>query len=45
MVWAENTGAGLRLNLRLVADVDVASTDAIASKLAPTVDVGRPQIV
>ena len=45
MLWAENTGAGLRLNLRLVADDGVASTEAIASRLAPTVDVGRPQIV
>ncbi|WP_367085402.1 sensor histidine kinase [Pseudomonas sp. HOU2] len=45
MLWAENGGAGLRLNLRLVADDGVASTDAIASRLAPTVGVGRPQIV
>jgi len=38
-LWAENTGAGLRLNMRLVAD------DAIASRLAPAVDVCRPQMV
>ncbi|QVW21998.1 HAMP domain-containing histidine kinase [Pseudomonas hormoni] len=44
-LWAENSGAGLRLNMRLVADDGVASDDAIASRLAPTVDVCRPQIV
>ncbi|CAI8939341.1 Sensor protein PfeS [Pseudomonas sp. IT-347P] len=44
-IWAENSKAGLRLNLRLVAAGDVASTDAFASKPAPTVDLGSPQIV
>jgi two-component system sensor histidine kinase PfeS len=43
-LWAENTGTGLRLNMRLVADDGVASDDAIASRLTPTVDVCRPQI-
>ncbi|NUU35816.1 sensor histidine kinase [Pseudomonas sp. C2B4] len=38
-LWAENTGRGLRMNMRLVAD------DAFASRLAPTVDVCRPQRV
>ncbi|MHC8319276.1 histidine kinase sensor domain-containing protein [Pseudomonas sp. GB2N2] len=41
-LWAENTGSGLRLNLRLVADVDGVSDDVFASRLAPTVDVCRP---
>ena len=44
-LWAENTGTGLRLNMRLVADDDVASDDAIASRLTPTLDVCRPQMV
>ncbi|MDQ0126492.1 two-component system sensor histidine kinase PfeS [Pseudomonas lini] len=44
-LWAQNTGAGLRLNMRLVADVGGVSDDAFASRLAPTVDTGRPQIV
>ncbi|MGL6245419.1 histidine kinase sensor domain-containing protein [Pseudomonas sp.] len=44
-LWAENTEAGLRLNMRLVAEMDSVSYDAIASRLAPTVDVCRPQIV
>ncbi|CAN7648513.1 sensor histidine kinase [Pseudomonas sp. LjRoot277] len=44
-LWAENTEAGLRLNMRLVADIDGVSDDAIASKLAPTVEVCRPQMV
>ncbi|MBP5955580.1 sensor histidine kinase [Pseudomonas anatoliensis] len=35
-IWAENSGAGLRLNLRLVADDGVVSQDAIAGKPAPT---------
>ena len=38
MVWAENAGAGLRLNLRLVADDAAISSDAIAGKPAPTVN-------
>ncbi|WP_137805334.1 sensor histidine kinase [Pseudomonas sp. G(2018)] len=37
-LWAENTGSGLRMNMRLVAD------DAFASRLAPTMDIGCPQI-
>jgi len=44
-LWAENTGTGLRLTMRLVADDDVASDDAIASRLTPTLDVCRPQMV
>jgi two-component system sensor histidine kinase PfeS len=44
-LWAENTGTGLRLNMRLVADDDVASDDAIASRLTPTLDVCSPQMV
>ncbi|WP_455807586.1 histidine kinase sensor domain-containing protein [Pseudomonas fluorescens] len=44
-IWAENGGAGLRLNLRLLADDCVAPTDAFASRLAPTLDLGSPQIV
>jgi two-component system sensor histidine kinase PfeS len=43
-LWAENTGTGLRLTMRLVADDDVASDDAIASRLTPTLDVCDPQI-
>lgn len=35
-LWAENCGAGLRVNLRLVADDGVVSPDAIAGKPAPT---------
>jgi two-component system sensor histidine kinase PfeS len=44
-IWAENGGAGLRLNLRLVAEGDFAPPDAFASRLAPTLDLGSPQIV
>ncbi|QAY87572.1 sensor histidine kinase [Pseudomonas arsenicoxydans] len=44
-LWAENTGTGLRLNMRLVADDGVASDDAIAGRLTPILDVCRPQIV
>jgi two-component system sensor histidine kinase PfeS len=44
-LWAENTGVGLRLNMRLVAELDGVSDDAFASRLAPTGDVGRPQMV
>jgi two-component system sensor histidine kinase PfeS len=43
-LWAENTRTGLRLNMRLVADDDVARDDAIASRLTPTLDVCDPQI-
>ena len=44
-LWAENTGAGLRLNMRLVADDGGVSDDAIASRLTPTLDGCRPQMV
>ncbi|QHF52219.1 sensor histidine kinase [Pseudomonas sp. S49] len=44
-IWAENSGVGLRLNLRLVAEGDFAPPDAFASRLAPTLDLGSPQIV
>lgn len=44
-LWAQNTGSGLRLNMRLLADVDNARDDAIASGLAPTVTVFQPQNV
>ena len=44
-LWAENSGAGLRLNMRLLADDDGVSDDAIAGKPAPTVDVCLPHIV
>jgi two-component system sensor histidine kinase PfeS len=44
-LWAENAGAGLRLNLRLLADDGVASSDAFASRLAPTVELGSAQAV
>ncbi|WP_201193225.1 sensor histidine kinase [Pseudomonas fluorescens] len=44
-IWAENTGVGLRVNLRLVAEVDGVPDDAVASRLAPTLDVGQPKWV
>jgi two-component system sensor histidine kinase PfeS len=44
-LWAENTEAGLRLNMRLLADVDGVSEDAFAGKPAPTVDLLRTQNV
>ncbi|MEX5669155.1 ATP-binding protein, partial [Pseudomonas neuropathica] len=44
-LWAENTSVGLRLNMRLLADVGGVSEDAFASKLAPTVDGCRPYLV
>ncbi|MNG09145.1 Sensor protein PfeS [compost metagenome] len=44
-LWAENTTVGLRLNVRLVAEVDGVNDDAFASRLAPTVEGCRPQIV
>ncbi|VVO25178.1 sensor histidine kinase [Pseudomonas fluorescens] len=49
-LWAENTGKGLRLNMHLLADVGGVSDDAFAAvrrsdKPAPTVGMGRPQIV
>lgn len=37
-LWAENAGQGLRLNMRLLADLDGVSDDAFASKLAPTLE-------
>jgi len=45
MLWAENGGAGLRLNLRLIADDGVAPADAIASRLTPTLESCSPQVV
>ncbi|MFU2329642.1 histidine kinase sensor domain-containing protein [Pseudomonas sp. NFX98] len=44
-LWAQNTGSGLRMNMRLLADVDSASEDTIASRLAPTVTVFEPRNV
>jgi two-component system sensor histidine kinase PfeS len=44
-LWAENTGEGLRLNMRLLAEVDGVSDDAFAGKPAPTVDLLRTQNV
>ncbi|WP_338922071.1 histidine kinase sensor domain-containing protein [Pseudomonas silesiensis] len=44
-LWAENTTVGLRLNVRLVAEVDGVNDDAFASRLAPTVDGCWPHIV
>ncbi len=44
-LWAQNTGTGLRLNMRLLAENEGVSDDAIASRLAPTMDVCRPQMV
>lgn len=35
-LWAENTGSGLRLNMRLLAEGEVAADGVIASKPAPT---------
>ncbi|MEJ5061534.1 MULTISPECIES: sensor histidine kinase [unclassified Pseudomonas] len=35
-LWAENTGRGLRMNMRLLADDGGVSDDAIAGKPAPT---------
>jgi two-component system sensor histidine kinase PfeS len=31
-MWAQNTGSGLRMNMRLLADVDSASADVFAGK-------------
>ena len=45
LLWAENTETGLRLNMRLVADDVGVSDDAIASRLTPTLDGCRPQMV
>ncbi|MNV08077.1 Sensor protein PfeS [compost metagenome] len=42
-LWAQNTGIGLRLNMRLLADVSSASDDAFASKPAPTLTVFEPR--
>ncbi|MFJ2694163.1 histidine kinase sensor domain-containing protein [Pseudomonas sp. NPDC087336] len=33
-LWAQNTGSGLRMNMRLVADDGAISDDALASKLS-----------
>ncbi|MGE8188445.1 histidine kinase sensor domain-containing protein [Pseudomonas sp. NPDC086278] len=43
-LWAENTGHGLRLNIRLVAEVGGVSDDTIESRFAPTMSVCQPQI-
>lgn len=44
LLWAENTGKGLRLNLRLIADDSAVSPEGFAGKPAPTVDSCSPQI-
>ncbi|WP_065261667.1 sensor histidine kinase [Pseudomonas bananamidigenes] len=44
-LWAENGQAGLRVNLRLVADDSAADSDALAGKPAPTLDMSLPRIV
>lgn len=44
-LWAENGQAGLRLNLRLVADDSAAHSGALAGKPASTLDMSRPRIV
>jgi two-component system sensor histidine kinase PfeS len=44
-LWAQNTGTGLRLNMRLLADDTIDSQAAFASRLAPTVTVLQPQNV
>ncbi|MGW8465319.1 histidine kinase sensor domain-containing protein [Pseudomonas sp. CLCA07] len=44
-LWAQNTGTGLRLNMRLLADIDGVSDEAFASRLAPTEEMSRPQMV
>jgi two-component system sensor histidine kinase PfeS len=43
-LWAQNTGTGLRLNMRLVAEIDGVRDDAFAGKPAPTVEMSRPQM-
>ena len=43
-LWAQNSGSGLRLNLRLVADDGAVSPDAIAGKPAPTGSSSVPPI-
>jgi two-component system sensor histidine kinase PfeS len=44
-LWAQNTGTGLRLNMRLLAENVSASDDAIAGKPTPTVNVCHPHRV
>jgi two-component system sensor histidine kinase PfeS len=44
-LWAQNTGTGLRLNMRLLADDTIDCQAAFASRLAPTVTVLQPQNV
>ncbi|WP_223459709.1 MULTISPECIES: sensor histidine kinase [unclassified Pseudomonas] len=44
-LWAQNTGSGLRLNMRLLADDGGVRDDAIASRLAPTLTVFEPRNV
>ncbi|WP_077046944.1 sensor histidine kinase [Pseudomonas sp. KK4] len=41
-LWAENTEVGLRMNMRLLADVGEVADDAFASKPAPTLSVALP---
>ncbi|KAB0499033.1 sensor histidine kinase [Pseudomonas vancouverensis] len=42
-LWAQNTGSGLRLNMRLLADDSGVDENAIASKLAPTLTAFQSQ--
>ena len=44
-IWAQNTGTGLRLHVRLVADAGGGIDAAFASKPARTVDGSRPHTV
>jgi two-component system sensor histidine kinase PfeS len=44
-LWAQNTTAGLRMNMRLLADAERAPENAIASSLAPTLTVFEPRNV
>ncbi|HEF4762185.1 TPA: sensor histidine kinase [Pseudomonas putida] len=43
-LWAQNTGSGLRMNMRLVADERGVCDDAFAGKPSPTMDIGCPPI-
>lgn len=43
-IWAENTGSGLRMNMRLIADTSNGSADAFANRPAPTMD-SQPQTI
>ncbi|MHA3739029.1 histidine kinase sensor domain-containing protein [Pseudomonas sp. Eth.TT006] len=44
-LWAENGGAGLRMNLRLIADDGVVTADVIARRLTPALEICSPQVV